>query len=426
MTISAIRLRSIPASPRRGELRGLVMTDYGFLFALGLALFLAVDPFEWGSERIGLTKHLPLMCALPALFFCMVGARIFPRGLTYSKTLPAFWPLIALGIIIVTGSLYARFALEFSNTFLTTGLYIWAAPMSAAMLLRSTAPDRLLRAYFIMLLLAGFVVFGGLAANYGVRPVYHELEYLFPPLAVYAAFALRKGWLRLLAILFFLATAVMFKKNTGYLTGLLVLAYLVVFIYWPAWKRYDPFRRMTRVYLLIVAVLSLAMLAAFLYMHRETYLPTGNPEYRLWTYQRAWERFLESPAWGAFFTAPGSEKFTVYDTGVSLNILPTHSDILDILANGGVLGVALWLWGMARVARMALQSGLKPEYGGHPLAPYGHALACMSLAGILTYAFNPILLQPAKSMLLWANLGFLVGISLLLNEHQQPIREFET
>lgn len=426
MTISDIRLRLIPTLPRRGELRGLVMTDYGFLFALGLALFLAVDPFDWYLGRIALTKHLPLIFALSALLFCMVGARIFPRGLTYSKTLPPFWPLIALSIIIVIGSLYVRFALEIRETFLIVGLYIWAAPMSAAMLLRSTAPERLLRTYFIMLLLAGFVVFGGLAANYGVRQVYHELEYLFPPLAVYAAFALRRGWPRLLAIMFFLTTAVMFKKNTGYLTGLLVLAYLVVFIYWPAWKRYDPLRRMTRVYLLIVVVLALAMLAAFLYMYRETYLPTGNLEFRLNTYQRAWERFLESPAWGTFFTAPGSEKFTGFDTGVSHNVLPTHSDILDILANGGVLGVALWLWGMARVARRALRSVMKLEYGEHPLAPYGHTLACMSLAGILTYAFNPILLQPAKSMLLWANLGFLVGISLLLSEHQQPIREFET
>ena len=36
----------------------------------------------------------------------------------------------------------------------------------------------------------------------------------------------------------------------------------------------------------------------------------------------------------------------------------------------------------------------------------------MSLTGILVYAFNPILLQPVKALLLWAQLGMLLGIAL--------------
>jgi len=31
---------------------------------------------------------------------------------------------------------------------------------------------------------------------------------------------------------------------------------------------------------------------------------------------------------------------------------------------------------------------------------------------VLTYAFNPILLQPALAYLLWTNVGLLVGLSL--------------
>jgi len=33
-------------------------------------------------------------------------------------------------------------------------------------------------------------------------------------------------------------------------------------------------------------------------------------------------------------------------------------------------------------------------------------------APVLTYAFNPILLQPALAYLLWTNVGLLVGLSL--------------
>jgi hypothetical protein len=38
----------------------------------------------------------------------------------------------------------------------------------------------------------------------------------------------------------------------------------------------------------------------------------------------------------------------------------------------------------------------------------------MSLASIVVYAFNPILLQPAKSFLMWGQLGMLLGIALHL------------
>ena len=47
------------------------------------------------------------------------------------------------------------------------------------------------------------------------------------------------------------------------------------------------------------------------------------------------------------------------------------------------------------------------------MAPYAHAFAGISLCAILVYAFNPILLQPAKALLLWTTLGLLVGVTLL-------------
>jgi hypothetical protein len=41
-----------------------------------------------------------------------------------------------------------------------------------------------------------------------------------------------------------------------------------------------------------------------------------------------------------------------------------------------------------------------------------HALACMTLTGALVYAFNPILLQPDRALLLWCNTGLLLGMAL--------------
>jgi hypothetical protein len=36
----------------------------------------------------------------------------------------------------------------------------------------------------------------------------------------------------------------------------------------------------------------------------------------------------------------------------------------------------------------------------------------MSVAGIITYTFNPILLQPSMAYLVWTNLGLLAGLAL--------------
>jgi O-antigen ligase len=394
---------------------GLVMTDYGFLLSLSLALFLAVDPFNWRLERIALTKHLPLILSLAPLLLSLAGGRIFSRWQERPSSLSTLRPLLALSALIIAGSWYARAHLGTQNTFLSAGLYIWVAPMAAAMLLRCSEPQRLLRGYLILLLVGGVAVFLGLAVNYGSKQVYHELEYLVPPLAVFFAFRFRaeRKWASWTGVFFFLLAAILFKKNTGYLTALLVMSYLLVFLIWPKWSGLEWLRKSVRVYALLVGILALSALAAFLILHRETYLPTGNTGFRLLTYEKAWDKFLASPLWGTGFAEPGTEKFSGFDTGVANNVLPTHSDILDIMAQGGLLGLMLWLWGLLRVARLAWRTILNPHNLDHPLAPYGHMLACMSLAAVLAYAFNPIFLQPAKSMLLWTNLGFLVGISLL-------------
>jgi hypothetical protein len=220
-------------------------------------------------------------------------------------------------------------------------------------------------------------------------------------------------------LLFFLLLAFLFKKNTGYLTGMLVVVYLLRFYAWPRWSLQERVRRATMVYWTAIALLVCTALIAFLVINRTDYLPSGSPGFRLLTYQRAWQHFHASPLWGNWFTAPGSEKFTGFDTGVSNNILPTHSDVLDLLANGGVMAIVLWLWALWRVARLAYGTVLRPEWASDPLAPYAHMLAHSSIAGVVTYSFNPIFLQPGKALLLWANFGLLAGISLIVKHRQR-------
>lgn len=405
----------------RNRQPALLLSDYALLCCLALALFIVVSPEEWALERMP-TKHLPVVFGLMALGFMLLGRALFPQVpavLRHINPITPFIPLLLLTALIILGGGWARFMWGVQNSFLVAGVYCLAAPLAAVILANSSSPQHLLRTYFGLLSATSVAVFGLLAMNYGVRQVYHELEFLFPPLAVLAALSIKSRAGRIAGVAYFLLLAALFKKNTGYLIGLLVACYLTVLYLWPIWQRQkDVLRRAVLVYATAAAAGMVALLIAYLYLNREQYLPSGNPAFRLVTYERAWLRFLDSPLWGNFFTGPAAERFTAFDTGVSNNILPTHSDVLDILAHGGLLGAALWFWAMARVAHTVLHS---LKHGTQSaLRPYVHTLACMSMGAIVTYAFNPILLQPGKAMLLWSHLGLMVGAALLINKTNSP------
>jgi hypothetical protein len=84
---------------------------------------------------------------------------------------------------------------------------------------------------------------------------------------------------------------------------------------------------------------------------------------------------------------------------------------MDLLANGGLLAMALWLVGYLRVIVFAYRRVLAPQFLHYPWAAQAHTFAVISLAAVATYAFNPILLQPELAFLVWTTLGFLVGLA---------------
>jgi hypothetical protein len=171
-------------------------------------------------------------------------------------------------------------------------------------------------------------------------------------------------------------------------------------------------QRSTLVYWFWLAGGLAAIAIVFLGVNGMIELPTGNVSYRGYTYELAWQRFLDSPWWGTLFAVEAVGKFTLYSVGDTDNLLATHSDLLDILANGGVIGVTLWAYGLWRIARAAGSHVLRPQFLDRAWAPQAHALAVMSAAGVVTYTFNPILLQPSMAYLLWTNLGLLAGLAL--------------
>lgn len=404
------------AAPRRG----LLWSEHLYLFAAFVAAVVVVDPLEWDLPAHTVVKHLALVIALPAIAATLLGRKLGSplHGTSFvGRPLRTAWPLFMLALIIICGSAYARFIHDIQSTFLNVGLYMLATFGAAAMVVQTDHPEALLRAHFRILLVAATVMGVALILYSGVRQVYHEEIFLVIPMAALFFARAKRGFLGWIGFAYFLSMAWFSHKYTSYLIGALTVAYLTLFVALPRMSAQPRLYRMTAAYWFFILAFFGAAFGAYVAIQGSVELPTGNPEYRLHTYALAWERFTESPLWGTLFAVESVEKFTPYAIGIAGDLLPTHSDVLDLLANGGVLALLLWASGLYALFRAAFRKLLHPEFVWDSWAPYGHTLAVLSFAGVFAYAFNPILLQPSMSYLLWTNLGLLLGLSIRALEH---------
>jgi len=393
----------------------LLWTEYWYLVAVAIAAAVTVDPLEWGLAADRLLKHLAFAISLLALALTLTARKLhspWQRSGHLAKALRAAWPLAALAALVLAGSLYARLVAGIQNTFLNVGLYMLMTFVAATMVQQSRAPDALLRGYFRILLAAAVVMGAWLVWNFRVRQVYHEQIFLVIPLAALLLVPADRTLVRWLGGAFLLSMTWFSQKYTSFLIGAVTVLYLGGAVALPRLGARSGLYRATVVYwslLLGGLVAGLLVVVALLWPAE---LPTGNVEYRWHTYGEAWGRFVASPLWGTLFADEAVEKFSLYTIGIAGNVLPTHSDFLDLLAHGGVTAAVLLLAGLAGIARIAAKTVLAPRYLGQPWAAYAHTAALVSLAGALTSAFNPILLQPSMAYLWWSTLGLLLGLSL--------------
>jgi hypothetical protein len=398
---------------------GLVMTDHMIILALMLGAIWVLDPFHVNLDRISVIKHFPLMTLLGTLIFAAVGARLFPRSAplaSWSELLSILWPLGVFAVAVMAGSLYARFQLNITNTFLNMGLFLLLIPLIARVVSSLSEPAAWARNFFIAVgLIAG--VDGVLEwINFrGSYPYIHGAEFIVIPIAVYLWFARIPIIFKILGVLAYLSFGVAVYKNTGYLVLMFTLVYCV---FWTLRARYrmqgDPLIRERYIAVSMFTVLALSALVAGYFLVRTSIAPGGNVEYRMHTYERAFSKFMESPLYGNFFAGPATERFDLFDVANSLtNVLPTHSDPLDILGNGGTLFTLLFAYGCWKLFRVMVSAvSLAPNSSGEHCLPGLHASIVVFITGLLTMAFNPVMTQPNSALMLWTTTGVGLGLAL--------------
>lgn len=396
----------------------------GFLYGAFVfwLLWMLADPFyvDFGTIRIprdfGVLKYFPLMLfGVGALFFTLAGLGIFSpaRFRQLMAELARAWPVWLLALIMMGGSIYVRRTEGIDETFMPNAVAMVSFIVSFAYIRFHPSPLRSIKVlFYAMLLAAAYMGAWIVYKRFGTGHAFHVEIFLIVPLAIYFFLGLKNRRVAWIVTFSLLAVGVMSHKNTGYLVTLYTATHLGTVLYLRGkGNSGNELARMLVHYLLLLLILAAAAALAYVLYHHETYLPTGNAEYRTSTYLMAWGKFLSSPVWGTLYADTPIIKFTLYYIGGN-NELPTHSDILDMLAHGGVLGFTLFLVALTLPVRIGFKSLRKNMGVPDPAARAAiHGLLGIVMAGIICMAFNPLLLNYVMGSLFWLIQGLLYGIS---------------
>lgn len=385
-------------------------TDGCLVVAIGCAIFWAVDPFTLQLWRHPVARHVPGLLAIGALALSVAGRLIFR---------PESWPqlgvsfrvylgLTLFALFAIAGSLYARFVLGIGSTYFSMGAYaILGGPVYLWILRTSSAPLAMVRAITVVFVAVSLLAVTINAVRFDTR-VFHSLEHIVLVSVAFPLLAGRNVATRAAGAAFLILGVVAQNKLTGYLVMLIIFAWvhadrLMIRLASDA----DRLRARLRVYLGATAALLCLLAALIAYESARSLLPGGNIEYRLHTYEQAFNRFLDSWLWGRAFAAPAVEFFDLFVVNASTQYLPTHNDPLDILANGGLLAAvpfALGLLAVISIGWKALRADWSPgERGLGPLRPHLAMYFLIAVTGVVVMTFNPVLNEASIAHIYWTS-----------------------
>ncbi len=390
------------------QARSLKMTDGLLVVCLILASFFALDPFVINLDKYPGIKHVPFVMTFLVTALALIGGKIFQDPQGEGRSHP-WGPLLALSLWITCGSIYARFGKNVEETYLIMGAYMLLAPVYGWWIKNQTSARKIILSLYFSI--AIFILAGAMWQAIQLRQWshFHEEEFLTVPWAVYLYFSAQTKAKKVLAGFALLVLTGLVIKNTSFLVAALAVMYVFGIEFKRAAPRLIAIKKILVIYSAILGITIAVSLLALIKMMSPAWVPDGNPKYRLYTYEIAFEKFASSPFWGNLFTGPAAEKFGLFQVYASTQILPSHSDLLDLLANGGVLAITLFLMAAVVVVRrlyslIRTTENLPPQDAG-----IFHWLAFSCLCAPVVYAFNPIMSQPGKAYVMWSQLGMLVG-----------------
>jgi O-antigen ligase len=243
---------------------------------------------------------------------------------------------------------------------------------------------------------------------FGKIAVLHNIEFLVQPFFLYFFFAQKEIAGKAIALFLIIVVAILSQKLTGYINGIAAMSYIgVAYVNRNASLKWRDAIRFFSIALL-VTITGLTVLGFFYF---KEYLPSGNVNVRLHQYGNVFSAFLDSPVWGQAYTSSSGEVYIEYTR--SLNI-PTHSDILDLLKQGGVIAFGLWLIGIISTIKLFVRNAMKNTRR----SAFFHAMAFLTVSIVLACAVNPLFLTPTFAFIIWGSLALALGVATDTREGQ--------
>ena len=410
------------------ERTGLSVSMGLFWIFLAVAIVLLLDPLNPGAHTeagyflrlprdIGPLKYTAFIFGALGIGLSVVGLVLFDpiRWSRFTSSLKASWPVILCALLILSGSLYARFVLGIKESYLSAGFGMLAFPIGLAMLIESRDPLKTVHGYFVALLLGSFYMTTQIVLHRRIGgQAFHEEIFLLVPLALYWYLVHEKNWSAWIWVFASAAVAIVSYKNTSYLVLLLTLGYLFVLLISNKFEQYrgDSLKRLVLGYGFTLAwIATVAVLALLVVLYRND-LPSGNTGVRTYVYQMAWEKFLASPIYGTGYTDNSNIDFPQFTVAGQHRVV-NHSDWLDVLSHGGVLGFLLFvgaLWTPFRLSR------LRARMADRRARAAFHGMRVIALGGMVVMLFNPVMLNMPINTIFWFNAGLLAGLGWLYRQ----------
>jgi hypothetical protein len=388
------------------------MTEILILFSTGISALLLVDPFySGGLTKVGFAKGLVFFLGFGSLLFhCFGRAVVAPERFAAAarEVLAAWWPLLLLSVFICSGSIYARAVSDVRESFLNVGLGMLFLPLFA-LAIRSSDRPMLPMKWLAAIYVA--VVLGTLPILVAGIHDFHESIFIVIPIGTYWVCAPRFSlWRAVLGLALIGACLFSFKNTTFLLVTLSLSACVLVWLCRLSRIR-DRLAVVVAAMVIVPALIAAAGAVGYAWWQHREVLPSGNLEYRTEMYGIAWRTFLDSPVWGTAFTDASVVYFRLFQVQTHTQYLPTHSDLLDLLAHGGVLAALLWLLVAWRLLTIAWFSGRAlatpdPKADLRPFQWLG-VLALIQIGAVVTYAINPVMISPVYAFWTWGSGGVL-------------------
>lgn len=371
------------------------------LAAAVIAFVFSTDPSKasYGTDQIVFMKYMPFLLSALAFSCLVIGIRV-------REVLN--WRVLLIILFITTelcGGMYAHFIMgrPLEDTLLGRALggFVFLSILALA-------ADRRELYYFLPRLMWIMLIFGlimivelilfrlGVAFS-NLTQMFHVDIVLLAGCAMLAKYIIKNKLLRIVVIVLGIVAGLISGKATGMLVSIVLLASMVIYKdkqLSSVASRTSRERSMQLTYFrFTIILLSLAALATVFLATLNFRLETHEDKVRDFTYVLRLGEFLGSPLIGKLYTND-----PIVEVGGTLSI-PSHSDILDLLAFGGILSIIMFFIPIGYIALRWIRDK-RDNYSD--LRGY---FSIFVLCYILVMMVNPVFAVPRVVFFFWVALG---------------------